>query len=117
MRHTKNHYTVTSNKEQNPHFSKRTAAEFEQLADRQREQISEETLNQNVAEGQDAMENDPVERNRNRLEIVKSVFLPDGAFSPAHNEMPVNFLTLKGPYSQTIRLADPHASLCTQRTF
>ena len=53
---------------------------------------------------------DAVERNRNALPFVGSVFLPEGDYAPGSEHFPVNFLDMLHPYVTTLPMFFPKGS-------
>ena len=90
----------------NPNFSEHDVTEYDQLelGNNHPEPEAAEVHNRQEEEEED----DPVERNRNTLETLKSVLLPDRAFAPASESIPTNFLRLRNPYAKTMPIFFPH---------
>jgi hypothetical protein len=93
----------------NSNFSQPQMNEYDKFAGEQLVARGEHRHDEQAA-SQYEEDKDPVERNRNKLEVLKSVFLPEGTFMPASDFIPTNFLRSKGPYSKTMPIFFPNGN-------
>ena len=101
MKNTNNPYTVRD--EQAAEDRRRQLDAF--CDERSLLDIDRDLVEPDAANG---LAEDAVERNRNSLPFVGSVFLPDGTHAPGSESCPVNFLEMLHPYVTTMPMFFPH---------
>ena len=99
-------YNYLSRCRSNNECSKASERELAEFSLKQRDQ--ETSTEQMTQQGQSVEAQEVVARNRNELDVVHSVFLPDRTFAPGHNNMPVAFLNMKSPYAATMPIFFPN---------
>ena len=106
-------YQYLAQRPNNPHFrrSEETLENFILNAEDQDIEGGGEGVVENDGDDQEvAPEQDAVERNRNSIDMVKSVFLPDSTYAPGSDGHPTNFLQMRNPYCKTMPIFFPNAS-------